>query len=203
MWHLPSFHKLSGSLQFSRSDRRHLGVNLSRIDRIYVDDYFDTGGEVGIIGCSLFSDHAPMILKLVRIKKHTRFSSKIPISLFSNDIFRSQFLGIWNYKMGTQLSIVFKVQKALYLIAEFFKDKAMVQLQEAKQKILASRHTVVALQKLQEKNQQAIWVGVELHQARVEMQLFEDVIAQHKFRASSAKWSHLADKVNAEFFSCK
>ena len=33
-WHLPSFHKLSGSLQFSRSDRRHLGVNLSRIDRI-------------------------------------------------------------------------------------------------------------------------------------------------------------------------
>ena len=29
---------------------------------------------------------------------------------------------------------------------------------------------------------------------------FEDVIAQHKFRASSAKWSHLADKVNADFF---
>ena len=43
-------------------------------------------------------------------------------------------------------------------------------------------------------------VGVELHQTCVEMQQFEDVIAQHKFRASSAKWSHLADKVNADFF---
>ena len=66
-----------------------------------------------------------MILKLVRIKKHRRFSSKIHISFFSNDIFRGQDLGIWNYEMGTQLSIAFKVQKALYLIAKFFKDKAM------------------------------------------------------------------------------
>ena len=48
-----------------------------------------------------------------------------------------------------------------------------------------------------------MWVGVELHQTHAEMQQVEDVIAQHKFRASSAKWSHLADKVNAEFFSCK
>ena len=61
-WHLPSFHRLSDSLQYSRSDRRQLGVNLSRLDRIYVDDYFsDIGGEVGIIGGSLFSDHAPML----------------------------------------------------------------------------------------------------------------------------------------------
>ena len=44
-------------------------------------------------------------------------------------------LGIWNYEMGAQLSKVAKVQKALYLIAEFFKDKALFQLQEAKQKM--------------------------------------------------------------------
>ena len=45
-----------------------------------------------------------------------------------------------------------------------------------------------------------MWVGVELHQTRAEMQQIEDVIAQHKFCASSVKWSHLADKVNADFF---
>ena len=100
-----------------------------------------------------------MILKVVRIKKHRRFSTKIPISFFSNDSFRSQVLGIWNYEMGTQLSIVFKVQKALYLIAEFFKDKALLQLQEVKQKMLASRQTIGALQNLQEKNPRAMWVG--------------------------------------------
>ena len=50
--------------------------------------------------------------------------------------------------MGAQLSKVGKVQKALYLIADFFKDKALLQLQEAKQKMLASKRTIVALQKL-------------------------------------------------------
>ena len=61
-WHLPSFHKLRGSLQLSRLDMRQLGVKLSRIDRIYVEDYFnDIGGEVGMNGGSLFFDHAPVI----------------------------------------------------------------------------------------------------------------------------------------------
>ena len=51
-----------------------------------------------------------------------------------------------------------------------------------------------------EKNPWALWVGAELHRTHVEMQQIEDIIAQHKFRAYSAKWSHLADKVNVEFF---
>ena len=38
VWHLPSFGKLHNSLRFSRYDRRVNGANLSRIDRIYVDD---------------------------------------------------------------------------------------------------------------------------------------------------------------------
>ena len=120
-----------------------------------------------------------------------------------NDIFRSQVLGIWNYETGAQLSTVSKVQKDLYLIAEFCKDSVLLQVQEAKQNILASRRTIVGLQKLKEKNPWAMWVGAELNQTRVEMQQFEDVIAQHKFHASLAKWSHLADKVNTAFVSCK
>ena len=61
--------------------------------------------------------------------------------------------------MGAHLSILPKVQKALYLIAEIFKDKALLQLKEPKKKMLASRRTIVALQKLHEKNPRAMWVG--------------------------------------------
>ena len=45
-----------------------------------------------------------------------------------------------------------------------------------------------------------MWVGAQSHRTRAEMQQFEDVIAQHKFCASFAKGSYLADKVNADFF---
>ena len=66
VWHLPSFGKLHNSLRFSRSDRRVNGANLSRIDRIYVDDLFaEIGGSVGIYPSTTFSDHAQLYYNLM------------------------------------------------------------------------------------------------------------------------------------------
>ena len=52
------------SLIYSRSNRRSAALNLSRIDRFYVDPFFgERGGYVGIILGTSFSDHAPIMLK--------------------------------------------------------------------------------------------------------------------------------------------
>ena len=60
-WHVTSFGQLKDSLSFSRSDRSQQGVNLSRLDKVYIDDFFvNKGGEIGIISGSLFFDHAPV-----------------------------------------------------------------------------------------------------------------------------------------------
>ena len=62
-WHVSSFGRFKNSLSFSRSYRRQQGVHLSRLDRIYIDDFFvRKGGGICIISSSLFSDHAPVIM---------------------------------------------------------------------------------------------------------------------------------------------
>ena len=43
-WQSQSFMQMSSSLLFSRSDRRYGGVNVSRLDRFYLSDYFQNAG---------------------------------------------------------------------------------------------------------------------------------------------------------------
>lgn len=69
-WKLDTFYKSSSSLAFSRSDRRNNGVNLSRIDRVYVSDFIrDIGGQVSIIPGTCFCDHSPVLIQLVENKR--------------------------------------------------------------------------------------------------------------------------------------
>ena len=57
---IQSFNRVPESLSFSRSDRRLVGVNLSRLDRFYGDAFvWARGGQLGIIPGS-FSDHSPL-----------------------------------------------------------------------------------------------------------------------------------------------
>ena len=64
LWHIPTFSRMPDSLLYSRSNRRSVALNLSRIDRFYADSFFwDRGGYVGIISSTSFSDHAPIMLK--------------------------------------------------------------------------------------------------------------------------------------------
>ena len=57
------FVRFKDSLRFSQSNRKHQGVNLSCLDRIYIDDFFvKKCGEIGIVSGSLFSNHAHVIM---------------------------------------------------------------------------------------------------------------------------------------------
>ena len=74
-----SFARLKDSLSFSQSDKRQQRVNLSRLDRIYVDDFFvGKGGEIGIISGSLFSDHATAIMVVGKHLYHNNSCGRIP-----------------------------------------------------------------------------------------------------------------------------
>ena len=64
LWHIPTFSRMHYSLLYPRSNQRSIALNLSRIDRFYVDSLFwDRGGYVGIVFGTSFSDHAPVLLK--------------------------------------------------------------------------------------------------------------------------------------------
>ena len=74
LWHIPTFSRMPDSLLYSRSNRRSVALNLSRIDRFYADSFFwDRGGYVGIISGTSFSDHAPIMLKFC-MNSHTSIS---------------------------------------------------------------------------------------------------------------------------------
>ena len=65
VWQHEAFMHATGSLDFSCSDRRKGGTNLSRLDRFYVSDWLgEQGGSVGILAGTSFSDHAPIVLAL-------------------------------------------------------------------------------------------------------------------------------------------
>ena len=65
VWQHEAFLHAPGSLDFSRSDRRQGGTNLSRLDRFYVSDWLgEHGDSVGILAGTSFSDHAPVVLAL-------------------------------------------------------------------------------------------------------------------------------------------
>ena len=66
VWHSQSFMKMALSLAFSHSDRRNEGVNVSRLDRFYLSNYFhEKGGLIGIMPGTTFSDHAPVCINIL------------------------------------------------------------------------------------------------------------------------------------------
>ena len=82
VWHLADFARERDSLRFSRSNRRIGGMNLSRIDRIYVSDALsDYGGTTSIITGSCMSDHAPVVVVFRERDAHVSSVMRIPESV--------------------------------------------------------------------------------------------------------------------------
>ena len=66
-WSSQTFLRVPLSLSYSRSDRRVMGTNLSRIDRIYVTNMWqNVGGTIQIMPGTMFSDHALVIMHIVK-----------------------------------------------------------------------------------------------------------------------------------------
>ena len=89
-WHVTSLRDL---LNFSKSDRRLQGVNMSRLDRMYIDYYFvEKSGEIGILSGSLFSDHAPVIMIVGKKPYHSNSCHRISKWIYFDRSFRQYIL---------------------------------------------------------------------------------------------------------------
>ena len=96
VWHLADFARERDSLRFSRSDRRIGGMNLSRIDRIYVSDALsDYEGTTSIIAGSCMSDHAPVVVVFRERDAHVSTVMRIPESVQLDESLTEQIEMIW------------------------------------------------------------------------------------------------------------
>ena len=96
VWHLADFARERDSLGFSRSDRRIGGMNLSRIDRIYVSDALsDYGGMTSIIIGLCMLDHAPVVVVFRERYDHAFSVMHIPESVQLDKILTEHVEMIW------------------------------------------------------------------------------------------------------------
>ena len=198
-----SFARLKDSLSFSRSDRRQQGVNLSRLDRIYVDDFFvGKGGEIGIVSGSVFSDHAPVIMVIGKQPYHNNSSDRIPKWIYLDTSLRHDILQMWKGQntSGSE-NVLQMVNSTIQSTSKFLKLQVCKTMEKCKLQMAANRRALKSLQHFQEKCPHASWVEIELGHLRNELTNLEDKISQTKFHAAGAKWARLGDNVNAEFFA--
>ena len=203
VWHLPSFGKLHNSLRFSRSDRRVNGANLSRIDRIYVDDLFaEIGGSVGIYPGTTFSDHAPVVLQLKVGKKHKQQGRiRIPPELFTESIITEQVMYIWRQTLLQIGNVEDNVTLAISHISSFLISWVQGKKETYTQKINSMHRALASLQHFQERDPLCEWTANALHNAKWELRKIEDNILNFQYQASASKWTQVGDKVNKMFFS--
>ena len=95
-WHHPSFSRRPDSLGFSRSDRRVGGMNMSRIDRVYVSGAVgDWGGTIGILAGTCFSDHFPVLLMVTEGERRGSSVIRVPASVQTDGTLADQIGQLW------------------------------------------------------------------------------------------------------------
>ena len=183
-WHLSNIQRGAGSLQFSRSDRKggrprdntsgsqpwgesvvreevdHERLNESRIDRIYLSDYFAIlEGEITIMPGTTLSDHAPVLLTLQQggYRKRGRSQQvRIPDWVFQEDKYKSEVESLWHKatELGGALE---KLDNALVAASDFFKGqtKQLAELRGQQERNL--RRALRALHRLQECHPSCSW----------------------------------------------
>ena len=93
----PRFATGRGSLSFSRSIQHIGGMNLSRIDRMYISDFFgDRGSTIKILFGTCILDHSPVMLVMSEGERQAPSSLRIPESLQMDELFVIQIEYLWS-----------------------------------------------------------------------------------------------------------
>ena len=151
-WSSQTFVRVPLSLSYSRSDRRVMGTNLSRIDRIYVTDMWqNVGGTIQIMSGTIFSDHAPMIMHIVKERIGSSQNAKIPEAIILDDLYHKDVVRIWQHEMQSPVNIVTWVAKAVQVVSSLFKNTTRLRYKAYRDKEIALKRVVSSLQRIQEK----------------------------------------------------
>lgn len=122
------------SLNFSRSDRRIGGTNLSRLDRVYASDLvLDRGGSVGILGGTCMSDHAPVVVVLDEGSRHCSQSLRIPESIQLDESVAERVEQQWRQAQMSSESQVQVLVQSLGQITALFCEEAATRLAQTRE----------------------------------------------------------------------
>ena len=199
LWHIPTFSRMPDSLLYSRSNRRSVALNLSRIDRFYADSFFwDRGGYVGIISGTSFSDHAPIMLKFC-MDSHTSTSRLyVPRFIVDDMNLQNTVLSVWRMAVGD--SNCQKLQNALLAVSNFFIQQVKLKQSSYTRNLLNAKRGLASLQILQEKQPHSQYIHCELQNVMMLISFLQQKRAQFFLHASAARWCTKGDTMSKFFF---
>ena len=201
LWHVSSFGRLHDSLAYSRSDRREVHTNLSRLDRFYADKFiWDKGGYIGILPSFSFSDHAPLRISII-LQEHYKTSR---FRILNHVILRQDCVpivhNIWHKYVYSSDYALSSVQKAIMEIQQFFHYKAKQVVQSSFTKIGRLRSGLRSLQHLQERRPYSTYISSRVLQVGNQILELQKLSAEFTYHNMASEWAESGDKVNKMFF---
>ena len=201
VWHVSSFVRLQDSLEYSRSDRREVHTNLSRLDRFYADKFiWDKGGSIGILPSFSFSDHAPLRIIIVLQEQYKTSRFRIPNHVFLRQDCVCIVHNIWNKYVYSHDCALSSVQNAIREIQQFFHYKAKQVVHSSFTKIGRLRRGLRSLQHLQEKRPYSTYIRSRVIQVGNQILELQKVSAEFTYHNIASEWAESGDKVNKMFF---
>ena len=122
-------------MNFSRSDRRLGGTNLSKLDTFYINDSVGKrGGTVGILVGTTFLDHAPVILVLEDQRHPARTQLRILEAVVTDACLCGEIEELWLEAQRQELNPAEQCVKGLRGISLFLHEKAKCRLEELRER---------------------------------------------------------------------
>ena len=145
---------------FSRSDRRIGGMNLSRIDRIYVSDALsDYGGMTSIIAGSCMSDHAPVAVVFREGGAHSSSALRIPESVQLDESLTEQVETIWGQLCWDEGDRGQTLAAGLQQISRLLHETSTQRLAQLRETERCLHRGVASLQRILESHPDSEWAG--------------------------------------------
>ena len=167
VWHLADLARERDSLGFSRSDRRIGGMNLSRIDRIYVSDALsDYGGTTSIIAGSCMSDHAPVVVVFRERDAHVSTVMCIPESVQLDESLTEQIEMIWGQLSWDEGARGQSLAEGHQQISRFFHVTSTQRLAQLRETKRCLHRGLASLQRILERHPDSECAGTQLMQAQ-------------------------------------
>ena len=147
-------------MSFSRSDRRIGGTNLSRIDRMYISDFFgDRGGTIVILSGTCMSDHSPVMLVMSKGERRTSSSLRIPESLQTEEQFAGQIEQLWSQLRWQPGSSLQTLAIGLQQSSSLLREEASRRLAQTWAMERSLHCSVASLQRQLESHPDSEWLG--------------------------------------------
>ena len=134
------------------------------------------------------------------MEKRKSFRTPIPSSLYVDVTLRGELLAIWKDTDVSQLMVCDRVANAIVKVSNWFGTKAKEERCQLKTKILSIKRAVASLHHSQQHMPWAMWVMLELNNAKDKLCKLQDTWVQCTYNAFAAKLAQMGDKVFVDFF---